>query len=258
MGGRFMDIEARLNQYLDVYCRPEDFNRGVSGLCDSTSTPASRRNADIDWPRSVSERGTLEIDFTVQGDPTADEVNVFAMMSYLYGHDVFTRMPPVFLYKPQNTGDINVLHQLYLDQRAVTAKRNVAENSYVHNVAMRAEGTEAAVDYLYALLEDLGIPADRIPEILGEKPSYYQQMEVLTKLVHYNPDFYVNLFETPANVLRKRVALQAIGILQKWDTLESMWRSEMLAAVAAEIRLMETQKDLKNRMSNIRGEGVAE
>ncbi|NCC22860.1 MAG: hypothetical protein EOM26_10435 [Alphaproteobacteria bacterium] len=255
MRGRVMDIDARLNQYVDTYCSPRDFNRGTEALCEATATDAERRNSDIDWPRTVSEHGTLDVDFTVQGTPTDAEVDVFALMSYLYGHDAFTRIPPMFLREQDSSAETNPLRELYLDLRAVVAKRNVAENSYAHLVAMRAEGTDLAVEYLEALLEDLGIPEERIVDVLGENPSYYQQMEVLTKLIHYNPDFYVNLYETPANVLRKRVALQAIGILQKWDTLQSSWRSEMLAAVAAEVRLMETQQDVENEFGRIVGEG---
>ncbi len=251
------DTETRLENYRTRHCDPRDLNRALQAFCEP-QTSADRFNKDIDYARTVSLKSTLDINFLDNaGGPTPDEEDVFELHSYLFGHDVFVRIPRVYLRDPSNPVDINPIQTLYLDMRSVFAKRSVAENSFVHNVAMRAQGTNTSTPYLVALMDELGIPEEEITRVLGENPSYYAQMRVLTEIINYNPDLYVNLYDTPTNVMRKRVALQAIGILQKWDTLESMWRAEMSAAVAASIRLDEAQEGVQDELNRIDATGIS-
>lgn len=253
--GKKEDRESRLQHYRDNFCDPRNNNRGLAALCkDKMGNIEADR--DIDYSRTVSNKSTLDINFLDNGGgATEDEKAVFELQSYLYGHDVFTKIPGNYLKNPPNPKEgLNPLQELYLEARSVIAKRMVAENSFDHIVAMKAKGTGAATEYIKFLMKDIAIPDSEIAKILGDEPSYYMQMKVLTEIIPYNPDFYVNLYDTPTNVLRKRVALQAIGVLQKWDTLESMWRSEMTAAVAASIRLDDLQQDVENKLTRIRGE----
>ncbi len=252
--GRESDIPARLDQYINTHCSPRDFNRGTRALCADTGTPTWRRNRDIDWPRTVSEANTLDIDFTVQGAATPDEADVFALSAYLYGHEVFTRIPRTYIERTANEENNRAnLQQLYMDMRAIIAKRQVAENSFANIVANKASGTGGSIDYIYALIEELGIAAEEIPGIIGENPSYDAQLKMLTEIMNYNPDVYVNLYDSPNNILRKRVSTQAIGILQKWETLETMWRTEMVSAVAAEMLLEDLQEDVQDELNTAEG-----
>jgi len=69
-------------------------------------------------------------------------------------------------------------------------------------------------------------------------------MELLTKKIYQNPDFYTNLYDKPANVSRKGVAMQAIGLMQKFDMLKSTLRKEASLSVLLELAVTDEQNDI--------------
>lgn len=111
---------------------------------------------------------------------------------------------------------------------------------------------DAGWAYMKALLREFGLqPIDmngngsttdgadltieeQIDEILGERPSYYAQMEVLTKKIYQSPNFYTNLYDKPANVKRIGASIDAITIMNQRDRFESLLRREMLSSVLVE------------------------
>src|SRR5690606_631079 len=149
-------------------------------LCGS-GTSGKRPNKDIDFTTTLDTPLTLEVDFTQGGDASADEEDLLALAANLYGHDV----PPVILgahlsfdeESNQASTGLEYLHDL----RAVIAKRSVAHNSFAGIAAQKAQGEGEVEPYLYKLLEEMGVPKKDIQTMLGERPSYYAQMEVLTK-----------------------------------------------------------------------------
>ena len=62
-------------------------------------------------------------------------------------------------------------------------------------------------------------------------------MEILAKKIYQNPDFYVNLYDTPANVARKKVALRAIELMLDRAIYESQIRQEMVMSVLLSSKL---------------------
>ncbi len=96
--------------------------------------------------------------------------------------------------------------------------------------------------YMKALMMEFGITDengdgdvhDEIDDMLGERPSYYAQMDVLTKKIYQNPNFYTNLYDKPANVERIGASIDAIALMNQRDRYESMLRQEMLSAVLVE------------------------
>ncbi len=89
--------------------------------------------------------------------------------------------------------------------------------------------------YMKALLRDnFGLAVSDIDKYLGERPSYYAQMEVLTKKVYQDPKFYINLYDKPANVKRIGAAMDAILLMNQRDRFESLLRREMIAATLIE------------------------
>ena len=76
-------------------------------------------------------------------------------------------------------------------------------------------------------------------------------MEVLTKKLYQNPSFYTELYDKPANVERKRVALQAIDLMQKRDIYQSLLRSESILSLMLETDVMAEQDSIINKESNI-------
>ena len=246
------------------------FMKGFIGLFisageDIGGEDSYRFNKDIDYHRTIVQPWTLNVNFTEGTDPTADEEDVLAMAVNLYSREVFKRpqskdlMPP-----PEESGSLTTLQEAYMDARAVLAKRSVAENSYNALVGMKSSGTAGSRDFLQAILAELGIedttenvqradsdsPSEvtKLDALLGQNPSYYAQMEVLTKKIYQNPDFYTNLYDTPANVSRKGVAIQAIGLMQKFDLLKSFLRNEANQSVLLELAIIDLQKEIENNL----------
>ncbi len=284
-GGITGDISSRLKQFRETYCNPIDNNGGLLFLCehDQDGNPKnsagsiggqdpSRLNKDIDYVATLESPWTLDVNFTQteSDDPTPAEEDVLALAANLYGNEVFFR-PGASLFKPIiNEEGIEVVSNTqlaYMDARAVLAKQSVAENSYNAIVGMKSAGTAGSRDYLQGLLKELGIDdtnanvnisgenKTELDTLLGDDPSYYAQMDVLTKNIYQNTDFYTNLYDKPANVERKGVALQAIGLMQKFDLLKSYLRNEATMSILLELAVIDLQREIENQMSETRPGG---
>ena len=268
------DIQNRLEQYRSTYCDPNDNNAQLKTLCQHSggtgATDEERKNKDIDYARTVDYPGTLNVDFT---DTTLknDEEDLLALASNLYGHDTFNRMNSYKLVKPDDSGplltaggssDYLNARSAYLDMRALVAKRSVAENSFNAITSMKSAGTAGSRQFLEAILKELGLsdtngpPSDTL-HMLGMDDdktteigvSYDRQMQMLTKTIYQNPDFYTNLYDRPANVERKRVAMQAIGLMQKFDLFKSYLRAEANMSVLLELAVEDLQEVVVNEAS---------
>ncbi|HTK83911.1 MAG TPA: hypothetical protein VL625_02395, partial [Patescibacteria group bacterium] len=107
--------------------------------------------------------------------------------------------------------------------------------------------------YLYELLDELGMPQAEIPIWLGDRPSYMATLEMLTKKIYQRPEFYVELYESPTNVKRRSVAMQAISVMMDRDIYLSYVRAEQIMAVLLETKLLPYQDQVAteiNRLSN--------
>ena len=290
--GPAADYRARLRQYREQFCDPADYNGALGYLCEhdqdnnlDNSTPGAeapggmgaenpeRANKDIDFIRTVEFPWTLDIDFTDE-TLTDQEEEVIALGDNLYATDVFARIPGTLLEQEGVAGDALEFsggYGLIMDARAALAKLSVAYNSYNAITSMKAAGTGGSRDFLEGILADLGISetaaGDAIDEMRrtlgystesGEEigPSYYAQMEVLTRKIYQNPDFYTNLYDKPANVERKKVAMQAIGLMQKFDLFKSYLRNEATLSVLLEVAVEDLQANLETQIQNQGEEGI--
>lgn len=261
------DKASRLKQFAEKFCDPMDFDGALKTLCTHGGgvggTKPQRLNKDIDFLRTVMDPWTLNVDFS-DNKATDEEEEILALADNLYGHEVFERISAASL-KPEGSQDAELPDSLesYMDARAALAKLSVAENSFNAITSMKAAGEKGSRDYLEAIMKELGIddanPAD-LPDmkrLLGFDgnendnpeigPSYYAQMEVLTKKIYQNPDFYTNLYDKPANVDRKMVAMQAIGLMQKFDMYKSQLRKEASLSVLLELAVDDLQKEMEEK-----------
>ncbi len=229
-----------------------------------------RMNKDIDYFSLVDSPWSLSIDFTNKKilDTSAtpninneDEEHILAMASNLYAHDTFPRIPARLLAN-NPAKELTTMQKAYMDIRSIVAKRSVAENSFYAIAAMKAEGSYMRDDtsekkrtgpmssriYMEHILKELGVPAAETLKLLGENPSYYSQMEILTKKLYQNPDFYTNLYDKPANVERKTVALQAIKLMQKFDILKSFLRGEASTSILLELAVSDLQNEIEDQI----------
>ncbi len=278
--GQFDDTCLRLRQFRRRYCDLNDNNTHMLFICDPEAAgvdvmreeclPSEReitnetKNKDISFSRTVDRANTLEIDFyTNQPEATADEEDIFALASNLYSHNIMFRMPETSMTQRSSQDEL-------LDMRTIVAKRSVAEHSFNTIVGMKSmskvDATELTYPYMRILLEQLGLDDEPIPGsdpprtelelYLGERPSYFAQMEVLTKRIYQSPDFFTNLYDEPVNIERKGVALQAIGLMQDFDTWNSYLRTEAMLSVMLELELLRLNSSVQNQMRNMRGGGI--
>lgn len=253
------DKSARWNQYLELFCDPQDSdwvatnaaNTGLVPLCNPAPTLPTYTNADIDYTRLIDNPRTISVDefgtgvsLTAGLNVTPTEEAVFALGNNLYGHDIIARIKEAADFRDAD------YKSWYMALRSVVAKRSVAENSFNAIVALKSEGTPVfgstlgpeTYRFLGPILIELGVPSADVREIIGSRPSYYAQLELLAKKIYQNPDFYAGLYDKPANVQRKSVALKAIELMVDRAIYESQIRQEMLSSVLLSARLHEPFK----------------
>ncbi|MBL4803774.1 MAG: hypothetical protein JKY71_02825 [Alphaproteobacteria bacterium] len=230
------DFKNRLEQYKEIYCDPMDSSKGLELLCDHDAggtgtdvgaTDLRRANADVAYGRTIEFPYTLDVDF-LNTDETEDEEDVLALARNLYW--------PVAMAQVTDER-IRDNAQYYQRVRHLMALTNLAHNSYAKQVAMKARAPDpqnAGATYgwahMKAMMREFGLTDAQIEEYYGERPSYHMQMEVLTKKIYQNPDFYTNLYDKPANIDRIHTALEAIKLMQMRDHYEASLRREMLVS----------------------------
>lgn len=281
--GNDLDHDVRITHFKTLFCNEHDRGSALSSACSdvawtNTAYDADARvrmNKDIDYFALVDSPWTMKLDFMNEDiiDVSAsqnpkihneDEEHLLAMVSNLYAHKTFPRVPARLLVNDIDK-ELTTMQKAYMDMRSIIAKRSVAENSLYAISAMKAEGnrlpstTAGGPDslpmsvrpYLESILSELGVPATETLKLLGENPSYYAQMEILTKKLYQNPDFYTNLYDKPANVERKTVALQAIKLMQKFDVLKSSLRNEVSTSILLELAVMDLQREVEDQIQAI-------
>jgi hypothetical protein len=250
------DKEGRAAQFISTFCNIRDNANGLGLLCGPMSALRERNvNKDVDYARVVDLAKTIDVDFSDNTD-TEDERAIFAMSNLLFAHDVPERININLLQNPKN-------HDEYLDLRSVVAKRSVAENSFNTIVGLKSRGglsgNTHTYDFLGAIIQELVDPNpilnQEIEAMIGERPSYYAQMEMLSKKLYQSPEFYTNLYTTPANVKRQAVAMQAIRLMMGQDMYESDLRSEALMSLLLEMELEPLQEDVFSRTDYISEKG---
>lgn len=236
------DKMTRLSQFVKRFCNPDENGGGLRNLCPKNEAPAEMKNRDINYTQTIDAPLSLQINMT-DTTTTNDEEAVFALVDNLFVHDPIMRIAPTDLELPQNK-----YH--YMNMRSIIAMRGIARNSIANIIAMKSEtpnktaGTSAP--YLKSLMQEFGLTPDEIKKYLGENPSYYAQMELLTKKVYQNPNFYAELYDTPTNVKRIRATMQAVKLMQDRDIQSALQRREMLLSVMLELRLRSKAEDVYN------------
>lgn len=247
------DVLTRLGAFQKDFCETFDNNNSLSVICPQLKPPLSgaqksNLNKDIDYQRFIEDPWTIDFDLTLGGDPSKSDTGVIAMANNLYGFEVFDRAKHEALFNfPE--ASINDAQSSYLNFRSLVAKIKVAENSFNALMAMKGEGTSGSKDYLKAYLEELGMDSGDVIKFLGKNPSYNAQMEILTKKAYQSPLFYTNLYDKPANVERKGAAMQAIGLIQKFDLLKSYLRTEASLSVLLELSVAQLQRQVETNIS---------
>ncbi len=252
-GGRGQDKMARMDDFITEYCNPNE--NGADGLVLMCGTDAksrfnterdARSNKDLNYSVTMDTPQTLDLS-TNLAKPNAETDDVINLAHNLYGSDQFAeRLSDRDLRK-------NAGQDLYLKIRSVAATRSLTQNSYNAIAGLKAAGTGQSQLYMKNMYQELGLTEDQAVQQIGEKPSYYAQMNILTKKLYQNPNFYVNLMEGKTNVARQSGAMEGLELMQDRDIYNSMRRSEMLLAVLVQ---MQARKMLTKTIENVNTKGA--
>lgn len=236
--GRSADKQARWKQYVSTFCDPSQggLGSGSDGVCQTKDD--TQINRDIDFTRTVAN--PMTIDIPLSGEASKDAINITALNNNLYAHDVMNNMPTAGTLDPSSPANAGNIRE-YMMLRSAIAKRSVAQNSLASVVAMKAKGSPETAQYAVNLMKELGLNEEQAKAAVGDNPSYYAQMDALTRKMYQGPAFYVNLMENPQNVMRQQSAMKSLELMQQRDIYKSMARSEMLLATLLEIYVSREQ-----------------
>ncbi len=246
--GYAIDIESRMRQFREHYCDPDD--NGLDGLkfmCDHEQDAEEgavgaenkgRINNDIDYTRIFEAPLTLNVDFTNSQDPKGTEEDVLALARNLY----YPRA-----IDGETAKELLDKYPEHQDWRAYIATQSAASNSMAEIIKMKTAAASDGLDttgqnqdakkgwhFMKILLKDMGLQENEINKLVGENPSYYAQMEILTKKIYQDPDFYTNLYDKPANIDRISASMDAIKLMQGRDRYENSLRREILTSLLLE------------------------
>ena len=252
--GTTTDAQGRVEQFRRRFCDRHSNFGNTTNLCLAAAN-GPNINKDIDYAGTLGLRRTINLNLNNNAAEVEDE-NIFALASNLYGNRVFDRTATPNIDITDERGRQGGNMAWYLDKRAITAKRSVAQNSFNEIAGMKARGTAASAtagNYLYAIFQQLGnnITEADARQMMGDNPSYYALLEAITQKVYQDPEFYTNLYDAPTNVLRKNVAMQAINLMLDRDTYKSELRTEALLSQLLEAELVRYQKDLTNSLNRM-------
>ncbi len=244
------DRDGRLALFVSRYCDIHDNNAELAPVC-AASAPANTQNKDVDYTGLIATPLTINADFTDgPTNPATNEIDILSLTSNLFSHNTVKHIPSALTMTEE-------AQMAYMDLRSVVAKRSVAENSFYSIIGMKSSGTIESGNALQTkqygqiILEQLGIPAAEADVMLGERPSYYALMQLIGKKIYQQPEFFTNLYDKPANVLRKDAAMRAIDLMVDRDIYKSDLRQEAVLAVLLELELMKYQEDVQNRINGL-------
>ncbi len=264
-----MDMKSRIELFRSTYCDPNELGGTLWEFCrheENSATPTSpsgsnaardRYNKDIDVYQSFLKPLTINVDFN-SGIYNGAEFDMIAL-----GKNLYWPVSP----NPGSPDKLEQGHQALMAMRQIAAMHNVAHNSFTNMVGMKSRtnntlGVQSGSAYMKSFLRELGFPSDDdIHEYMGPywgetppaaadnfSPSYYAQMEILTKKIYQDPTFYTNLYDKPVNVERINGALEAIQLMHGRDRYESLLRQEMLLSLLVEQGIIREADTLNGRL----------
>ncbi|HEY0900609.1 MAG TPA: hypothetical protein VGD95_00665 [Micavibrio sp.] len=259
--GKVSDAPARIEQFRRRFCDRHSNGGNTSNICLAAAS-GPHINRDIDYSATLGLRRTVNLDLNNNSlaAPDSDDENIMALASNLYGNRVFEVSQTPNTDMTGDEGRTSGAMAWYLDKRAVTAKRSVAMNSFNEIAGMKARGTASAAtagNYLQAVFQQLGVASeDEARQMLGSNPSYYAQLEIMAQKIYQDPEFFTNLYDSPTNVMRKNVAMQAINLMLDRDTFKSELRTEALLSQMLELELIRYQRAMANRLNQMKSQSA--
>ena len=248
--GFAQSLVSRQENYKRIYCNPADNGGALEEFCTNPGNNHKRYNKDINYQDTLESRLTINVDFSKRNaiNISEDEEDMISLARNLYWPQ---SMDTIIEDEIEDKGD------KYANFRNLVAVTNVAHNSFAHIMSMKARAEEVPEDeeeekgwyFMKQLMNDLGVTdVNEVDKMLGEYPSYYAQMEVLTKKIYQDPDFYTNLYDKPENVRRISASLDAVKLMQGRDRFEAALRREMLISSLLEQAIDQNMSEVNARL----------
>ncbi len=240
IGAAASDKNSRLASYIKDFCDPDDNLANLDYLCKNKTAINTLQNRDIKFTDTIKDKWTMDFDLANDDSLSPDEKALFALNDNLFAHDLFPFVSESKFVDAEGNPAYSGGAKVYMDSRAVIAKRSVAINSLAAIAAFKTKSDAQSQPFIYALMKEMGgdeTTLQHIQEKIGENPSYYAQMKVLSKLFFQRPEFFADLYDNPENIKRLNTAIQATTLMRKRDLYRSYLRSEMILAVMLETAL---------------------
>jgi hypothetical protein len=240
--GRGEDNYNRLAEVASTFCDRADNRDGLNALCAVVED--FKFNGDMDFTRTLDDKPTINADFT-NTNLTIDEAKIIALSHNLYGH-----IQPGRRISKNEMEENDRDAQNYQEFRSIAARRAAAQNTFAAIAALKSSGSGGANVNVTELMKQLGLKDTDVGFFTNNQTgtSYYAQMEILTKKIYEDPDYYDGLMNGKANLKRIGTAMSAVELMQDRDIYKSMTRSEMLLAILID---MEARK-INNNISSPR------
>ena len=224
----------------------------ADGQNDDSSSFPTKYDADINYTQTMELTRTLDVDGPAWIGADA-EFATMALGNNLYGNDISSR----------GIGAVRInnddLAQSYLKYRSTVAKRGVAENSFNNIIGLKSLGANyknatntSLPDSIGRLIQNLGVPEDEVApylELYGPDPSYLATLEILSKKIYQNPQFYTNLYDSPSNLKRKEAAMKGIELMLERAIHESQMRQEMAMSVLLSSKMKKYAEDANKKLN---------
>lgn len=225
-------LVSRIVSFKNNYCDQYAENSSLARVCAVDMD--DNLNRDVDFTRVIDLPQTLGVNFIGNSTIEPDEADVIA-----FGENLFPSLPLI------STARVPATSEVYMDFRSLQAARNIARNSYTAVIGEKATHENSKAGYAHNLLKSMNVDPREAELLLGRNPSYFAQMNLLTKTVYQTTDFAKGLMTGAANVERARVAMKAVDLQQNADLLDSLYRREMLLATYLEQMLSAKQSDME-------------
>jgi hypothetical protein len=223
----------RVRLFQDTFCKKYDENNALelANFCGA-AVSSLNLNKDIDYTRLIDTPLTLDVNFVTTPNAAERQANsnVIAFANNLFANENFRG------FSAENFKE-GILDDDVQRYRAAVAARGIVRNSFASLVGMKAEGTAGSGAYMRGVMTQMGLSAAEATRLLGTNPSYFAQMEVLTKKIYQDPAFFADLYDKPANTQRQRGAMKGISLQQQRDLLDVLHRREMLLSALLELKI---------------------
>lgn len=224
------------------YCKQGDGNGGLRVVCNATDVDLQW--ADMDFTGILGIPMTTGVDFINNGETTPEKRLASLIQALTFYRPIDQQNIPVETLNDEGKKKYYNNIPNFVDSRHVAGVRQISADSIGSLVALKAEGTSGSANHMKAVLMQLGLSAADAKKLIGDKPSYFAQMDILTKKIYQDPVFFANLYESPANIDRQRVAMLAISLMQERDLLETLRRKELLLSGYLTLKLDQAQSKL--------------